>query len=541
MALAAAHLAARFNRPKHQVIAQHVYVLASDGDLMEGISHEAASLAGHLGLANLVVCYDDNRITIDGPTDLTYSDDVVARFQAYGWRVAEVEDGNDLAALDGALAEARQEGQQPTLIRVRTHIGFGSPNKQDSADAHGAPLGEDEVRLTKANLGWTAEEPFAVPDEALVEWRQCVGRGAALEEEWTAARVGYAATHPGEAVELTRRLQGDLPVGWDDAVPRFTADPKGMATRKASGAVLNAVASRVPELLGGSADLGGSNNTLIKGEDALGPGCLGGRNMYFGVREHAMAAVMNGMALHGGIRPFGGTFLVFSDYMRPSIRLAAMMGLRVIYVFTHDSIGLGEDGPTHQPVEMLTSLRAIPGLVLIRPGDAAETAEAWRVALARDKGPVALVLTRQAVPTLDREVSAPASELTRGAYVIRDATVGSPAVILLASGSELHLVLEAQEQLEAAGIATRVVSMPSMELFAAQPQQYRDEVLPAEIHIRVAVEAGHPMSWWRWVGDKGAVIGMNGFGRSAPAKRLFEHFGFTVANVVGQVRRLVAG
>ncbi|MDH3456124.1 MAG: transketolase [Gemmatimonadota bacterium] len=540
MALAAAHLAARYNRPNHELITQRVYVFASDGDMMEGLSHEAASLAGHLGLANLIVCYDDNRITIDGPTDLTYSDDVIARFQSYGWHVTEVEDGNDVEAIDRALAEAGHEMRRPTLIRVRTHIGFGSPNKQDSADAHGAPLGEDEVRLTKANLGWGAEDPFAVPDEALAEWRKCVARGAALEEDWTAARSRYAAAHPDEAAELARRLQGELPEGWDENLPRFTADSGAMATRKASGSVLNAVASRVPELLGGSADLGGSNNTLIKGADVLGPANLGGRNMYFGIREHAMAAVMNGMALHGGIRPYGGTFLVFSDYMRPSIRLASMMGLRVIYVFTHDSIGLGEDGPTHQPVEMLTSLRAIPGLVLIRPGDAAETAEAWRVALERGSGPVALVLTRQAVPALDRAVLAPATELSRGGYVIAEAS-GPPAAILLASGSELHVALDARHQLEAEGISTRVVSMPSMELFAAQPRRYQREVLPADVRIRVAVEAGHPMSWWRWVGDSGAVIGMDEFGRSAPAQQLFEHFGFTATNVVERVRHLAAG
>ncbi len=540
MALAAAHLGAHFNRPEHEIVSHRVYVLASDGDLMEGVSHEAASLAGHLRLGNLIAFYDDNRITIDGSTDLTYSDDATARFRGYGWHVIEVGDGNDIAAVDRAISDAKAELSRPSLIRVRTHIGFGSPNKQDTASSHGSPLGEDEIRLTKQNLRWPESEPFAVPSEALAQWRTCVDRGRQLEDEWNRAAATYDAAFPELAAELRRRLRGELPASWEHAVPVFSTDDGDMATRKASGTVLNAIAASVPELLGGSADLAGSNNTLIQGADDLGPGTLGGRNMYFGIREHGMAAVMNGMALHGGIIPYGGTFLVFSDYMRPSIRLAAMMGLHVIYVFTHDSIGLGEDGPTHQPVEMLATLRAIPNLVVIRPADPAETAEAWRVALTRNEGPVALVLSRQKVPTLDRSALAPAVRLSRGAYVVADADGAAPRVLLMASGSELQLVLEARRRLEASGVSTRVVSVPSMELFAGQSEEYRSDVIPPTVRFRLAVEAAHPMPWRQWVGDHGDVLGMEQFGKSAPAAQLFEHFGFTVDHVVERVHRMIA-
>jgi transketolase len=539
MALAEAHLARRFNRPEHGVVDHRVYFVASDGDMMEGVSHEAASLAGHLGLGKLIGYYDDNRITIDGSTDLAYSDDAARRFEAYGWHVQLVDDGNDLGAIDAATEAAKAESERPSLIIVRTHIAFGSPNKQDTAAAHGAPLGEEEVALTKQNLGWPASEPFTVPQDALAQWRACKERGAEQEVAWDQAFQRYAAAHPELAAELQRRWAGDLQQGWEAAIPRFSAADGALATRAASGKVLNAVADVVPELLGGSADLGPSNNTIIKGAPDLGPGALDGRNMYFGVREHGMGAVMNGMALHGGFIPYGGTFLVFSDYMRPTIRLAAMMGLRVVYVFTHDSIGLGEDGPTHQPVEMLATLRAIPNLVVIRPGDATETAEAWRIALERRDGPVALVLTRQKVPTLDRDSLAPAAGVQRGGYVLADAD--DTAVILIATGSELSLALEARQQLSEHGVTARVVSMPSQELFAAQPAAYRDQVLPPGVTARLAVEAAHPMAWYRWVGSRGDVIGIERFGASAPHQQLFEVYGFTVDAVVARARALLEG
>jgi len=537
MALAEAHLARRFNRPEHDVVDHRVYFVASDGDMMEGVSHEAASLAGHLGLGKLIGYYDDNRITIDGSTDLAYSDDAAHRFEAYGWHVQLVDDGNDLGAIDAATEAAKAESGRPSLIIVRTHIAFGSPNKQDTAAAHGAPLGEEEVALTKQNLGWPASEPFAVPQEALAQWRACKERGAEQEVAWNQAFQRYAAAHPELAAELQRRWAGDLQPGWDAAIPRFSAADGALATRAASGKVLNAVADVVPELLGGSADLGPSNNTIIKGAPDLGPGSLDGRNMYYGVREHGMGAVMNGMALHGGIIPYGGTFLVFSDYMRPTIRLAAMMGLRVVYVFTHDSIGLGEDGPTHQPVEMLATLRAIPNLVVIRPGDATETAEAWRIALERRDGPTALVLTRQKVPTLDRESLAPAEGVRRGGYVLADAA--DAELIIIATGSELSLALEARQRLAEQGVGVRVVSMPSQELFAAQPQHYRDGVLPPDVTARLAVEAAHPMAWYRWVGDRGVVIGIERFGASAPYQQLFEVYGFTVEAVAERARAVL--
>ncbi|MGD2135671.1 MAG: transketolase [Gemmatimonadales bacterium] len=538
MALAAAHLSARFDRPQHHVADQWVYVFASDGDLMEGISHEVASLAGHLGLGRLVVVYDDNRITIDGSTSLTYSDDTAARFGAYGWHVQTVDDGNDLGAIDRALVAARADGARPSLIVLRTHIAYGSPNKQDTADAHGAPLGEDEVRLTKENLGWPAEEPFSVPDEALDEWRRARERGAQLEADWEERRRAYAAQHPQLAAELDRRLEGRLPEGWEQALPAFRVDDGPIATRAASGKVVNALADAIPELLGGSADLGGSNKTLVKDADDLGPGTLGGRNMYFGVREHGMGAILNGMALHGGFIPYGGTFLIFSDYMRPAIRLAAMMGLHVIYVFTHDSIGLGEDGPTHQPIEQLSALRAIPNLWVLRPADAAETAAAWRVALQRRDGPVALVLTRQKVPPFEA-THAGGAHVDRGAYVLAEAGATPPAAILLASGSEVQLAVAARDRLEAEGVPTRVVSVPSLELFQVQGDDYHASVLPPSVSARLAIEAGHPQSWYRWVGAGGDVLGIERFGASAPSERLFEEFGFTADAVTARVRALL--
>ncbi len=540
MALAREHLAARFNRPGHEVIGHRIYFVASDGDMMEGVSHEAASLAGHLGVGHLIGFYDDNGITIDGETSLTFSDDTAGRFAAYGWHVQRVADGNDLVALDRAIAAAKAETARPSLIIVRTHIAYGSPNKQDTAAAHGAPLGEEEVARTKENLGWPYE-PFTVPDDALRHWRRVGDRGARLQAEWERAFAAYAAAHPELARELRRRLDGELPAGWDADLPDF-ADSAGkvMATRSASERVLHAVVPHLPELMGGSADLGESNKTIIKNADALGPGNLGGRNMYFGIREHGMGAVLNGMALHGGFMPFGATFLIFSDYMRPPIRLAALMEIKVIYVFTHDSIGLGEDGPTHQPVEMLPALRAVPRIRVIRPADAAETAEAWRVAIEHRGGPVALALTRQNVPVLDRRRLGPAAGLRRGGYVLSDAAGGEPRVILLASGSEVSLALDAQALLAADGLAARVVSMPCLELFAAQDRRYRDEVLPPSVQPRLAVEVAHPMSWYPLVGDGGDVLGIERFGASAPYERIFEEFGFTPENVARRAKALLA-
>ncbi len=538
MALARAHLAAHFNRPGHDVIDHRIYFMASDGDLMEGVSHEAASLAGHLRLGALIGFYDDNHITIDGDTALAYSDDVAARFEAYGWHVQRVADGNDLRTLDRAIVAAQRESRRPSLIIVRTHIAYGSPHKQDTAEAHGAPLGEDEVRLTKRALGWPTDEPFHVPEEALGTWRGAVQRGERLHAAWDRAWAAYEAAFGDLARELRRRWRGELPPEWERAIPRFGPETKPMATRAASGKVLNALAPHLPELLGGSADLGGSNKTLIGGAPALGPDTPGGRNLYFGVREHGMGAVLNGMALHGGFIPYGGTFLIFSDYMRPPIRLAAMMGIKVIYVFTHDSIGLGEDGPTHQPVEQLPGLRAVPNLTVLRPADPAETAEAWRVAIAHRGGPVALVLTRQSVPTLDRARLAPADGLARGGYVLADGSDG-PDAVLLASGSEVALALDARDLLHADGIRARVVSMPCLELFAAQPAAYRDQVLPPDVPCRVAVEAAHPLSWFRWVGDRGAVIGLERFGASAPYERIYQELGLTADRVAARVRSLL--
>jgi len=539
MALAAAHLDAEFGRSPHAILDQRVYFFASDGDLMEGISHEAASLAGHLRLGRLIGVYDDNHITIDGATSLTYSDDVKGRFTAYGWHVLEVDHGDDLGAIDAALEAAHKEEDRPSLIILRTHIAHGSPNKQDSSAAHGAPLGENEVRLTKENLGWPSQEPFYVPKEALEVWRQAARRGRQLHAEWTERRSAWGQEFPEQASEFERRLEGRLPDRWEERLPTPTIEDGPVASRSVSGKVVNALANAVPELLGGSADLAASNNTLVKGATNVAPGNLGGRNVHFGIREHAMGAILNGMALWGGFVPYGATFLVFSDYMRPAIRLAAMMGLHVIYVFTHDSIGLGEDGPTHQPIEHLSALRAIPNLVVIRPADAAETVEAWRVALSRRDGPVALVLTRQKLPPLKGTHEGKASDLARGGYVLKHTEDGPVQAVLIASGSEVVLALDAQKRLHAEGIPVRVVSMPSLELFAQQSSKYRDQVLPPSVPARLAIEAGHPQSWYRWVGGSGAVLGLEHFGASAPAKRLFTEFGLDVDEVVKRVKGLV--
>jgi len=540
MALAEAHLAQLFNRPGHAIAEHFTYFLASDGDLMEGVSHEACSLAGHLKLGRLIGMYDDNRITIDGKTDLTFSEDVAKRFDSYGWHVERVVDGNDLGALDTALAAARRTTDRPSLVIVRTHIAYGSPHKQDTPEAHGAPLGEEEVKLTKQRLGWPSLEPFHVPDEALAHWRRARERGARLEAEWREAYEVYRRAFPELAAEFERRLAGRLPEGWDAELPAFTTGD-AQATRAAAGKTLNAIAAKLPELIGGSADLAGSTQLVFKtgGGGDVAAGRWGARNIHFGIREHGMGAILNGLALHGGVRAVGSTFLIFSDYMRPPIRLAALSGLPVIYVFSHDSIGLGEDGPTHQPIEQLAGLRAVPNLVVIRPADPAETVEAWRAAILRREGPVALVLTRQKVAALDRTKYAPANGLRLGGYVLADAPGGKPSLVLIATGSEVELALGAYERLAAERIAARVVSMPSMELFARQPPEYRDAVLPPAVTARLAIEAASPQPWYRWVGETGAVLGIERFGASAPYQRIYQEFGLTVDNVVRRAKELL--
>jgi transketolase len=533
MAMAERHLAALFNREGHDVIDHHVYAICSDGDLMEGVAAEAASIAGHLKLGKLIYFWDDNRITIEGSTDLAFTEDLEKRFEAYGWHTQRVEDGNDLEALDAAIRAAKED-PRPSMIAVRTVIGFGSPNKAGSEKAHGEALGEEEVKLTKQNLGWPTTDAFHVPPEALEHMRQTVERGARQQREWQDRYDAFAEKHPDAARGLYAALEHRLPDGWDSELPTWTKDDKPIATRAASGKALNAIAKKVPWFFGGSADLAGSNNTNIDGGGDFLADNYGGRILHFGVREHAMGSLMNGMLLHGGVRVFGGTFLIFSDYMRPPIRLAALMEQPAVYVFTHDSVGLGEDGPTHQPIEQLAALRAIPGLVDLRPADANETVEAWRFAMEHTDGPTFLALTRQALPHLDRETLAPASNLRKGAYVLADAEGGDPEVILIASGSEVSLAMEARERLRAEGVRARVVSMPSWALFAQQPRPYRDEVLPPGVTARVAVEAASPMGWASWVGADGEVIGISHFGASAPAKEIFNQLGFSAENVAAK-------
>ncbi len=537
-AVAEAHLAAVFNSGSHRPVDHHTFFIASDGDMMEGVSHEVASLAGHLRLGKLIGFYDDNHITIEGDTDLAFGEDVGARYEAYDWHVQHVDDGNDLDALDRAIRAAKAATDRPSLVVVRTHIAYGSPNKVDTAGAHGSPLGEEEIRLTKQALGWPWTEPFFVPDDALAEWRKCRDRGAALEAEWRRRYDAFQAAQPDHARELERRQRGELPAGWDADIPSFPVG-KPVATRNASEKVLNAIAARVPELMGGAADLAPSTKTLMKDAGDFEAGHYAGRNMHFGIREHGMGTVLNGMALHGGILPYGATFLIFSDYMRPPIRLAALMERQVIYVFTHDSIGLGEDGPTHQPVEMLALLRAIPHLTVLRPADANETAEAWRVAIGHRHGPVALALSRQNLAVFDRSKLGAPSGVARGAYILSEAKGAKPEVILLASGSEVEIVFAAQEKLAAREVAARVVSVPSLELFAREPESYRNEVLPPGVRRRVAVEAAHPMPWYRWVGDQGEVIGLTRFGASAPYERIYRELGFTPEAIVARVERLL--
>ena len=538
MAIAERRLAHEFNRPGHHVIDHRTWVIASDGDLQEGVASEAASLAGHLRLGKLVVLYDDNHIQLDGPTSMAWSEDVVGRFAAYGWHTLRVTDGTDTDAIAAAIEEAGAD-DRPTLIAVRTHIGHGSPNKQDTQKAHGAPLGPDEVRLTKEAYGWDPDAQFLVPDEAAALFRRAVPAGEALVADWEASLARYADAFPAEAAELRRRLAGELRPGWDEGLPRYEAGSE-VATRNASADSIQALASAVPELFGGSADLSESNLTDVKGGgdfSAADPG----RNLRFGVREHAMGGVANGIAYHGGFIPYAATFLTFSDYMRGSVRLAALAGLHVVYVWTHDSVGLGEDGPTHQPVEHYAALRAIPNLWFVRPGDANETAAAWALAVERRGGPVALSLTRQKLPTLPGTSDLARDGVSRGGYVLREAVGGKPVLILIATGSELQLAVGAAERLEADGTPTRVVSLPCWELFEAQDAAYREGVLPPDVRARVSVEMGVSLGWERWVGDEGAVIGLDHFGASAPAGTIFERFGFTVERVTEVARAVAAG
>ena len=537
MAIAEAHLAAVFNRSGHSIVDHRTYAICSDGDLMEGVSYEAASLAGHLGLGKLAWLYDDNRITIDGDIDLAFSEDVRGRFESLGWHVQSVGDANDLAALDTAIEGARRVEDRPSLIIVRSHIGYGAPNKQDTAAAHGAPLGEEEIRLTKAVYGWPAEPPFLVPDAVRTHMGRQVARGEALAAEWRERFERYRAEHPKLAAELERRIRSELPAEWDEELPDFGPDDDPIATRAASGRALTALAPRLPELIGGSADLSGSNNTLIDSPN-FSRDAPEGRNLRWGIREHAMASIANGLVLHGGIRPYIATFFTFTDYARPSMRLAALMGLPNIYVMTHDSIGLGADGPTHQPIEHLASFRAMPGVVLLRPADPEETVQAWRVAIERGSGPTILVLTRQKVPHLARAAGAARDGVRRGAYVLRPEP-GPLQVVLLGTGSELQVAVEAAEALEDRGVSARVVSFPSWELFRAQPPAYREEVLPRGIP-RVAIEAGATLGWTEWVGRNGAVIGIDRFGQSASAADNFTRFGFTAEALVAQVLEALA-
>ncbi len=540
VAMAERMLAERFNRDGFPLFDFRVWVNASDGDMMEGVASEACSLAGHLELGKLNVLYDSNHITIDGPTPLAFSEDVCQRFAAYGWHVQHVEDGNDTEALEAAMSAAEEETGRPSLIAVRTVIGYGSPEKAGTADAHGSPLGPEEVEATKKNLGWPLEPTFHIPDEVRERFEEAARPGATEREAWEEMLERYREAHPELAADLDQRLAGELPDGWDADLPSYGPGDGPLATRKASGAALNALAPRLPRLIGGSADLAPSNNTLIDGEEAFDASNPGGRNLHFGVREHAMGAIMNGMSLSGLLIPYGGTFLIFSDYMKPPIRLAGLMGLPAIYVFTHDSIFLGEDGPTHQPVAQLASLRAVPDLVVLRPADANETVAAWRIAIERQDAPTALSLTRQKLPVLEGTAEKATEGVRRGAYVLADPADGAePELLLLATGSEVWVIKKAQERLAEKGIPARVVSMPSWELFAAQDQDYRDRVLPPSVTKRLGVEAGASLGWHRWVGPEGAIHAVDRFGTSAPWQDVAEAYGFTPEKIAEKARKLM--
>ena len=537
MAMAERHLAAQFNRDGHEIVGHYTYVMCGDGDLMEGVAGEAASLAGHLGLGRLIAVYDDNRVTIEGGTEIAFTEDVAMRFNAYHWHVQRVADGNDLEAIRKAIETARAETQKPSLIVLRTHIAYGSPHKQDSCEAHGAPLGEEEVRLTKECLGCPIDEVFCVPEPVLKHFGNVLAKGQEAEAQWLKKMEAYRNEFSDLARQWGDAQKNTLPDGWDAGIPDFSASD-AIATRAASGKIINALAEKLPTLMGGSADLAPSNNTIIGSSHDFQQNAYDGRNIRFGVREHAMGAILSGMALHRGIRPYGGTFLVFADYFRPAIRLAAMMKLPVIYVLTHDSVAVGEDGPTHQPVEHLAALRAIPGLTVIRPADANETAAAWRLALQNTDGPTALILSRQKLPILDPGAAGVKTGVSKGAYILSDAA-GKPDLILIASGSEVHLALEARKRLVQDGVAVRVVSMPSWELFEKAPQDYQETVLPPEITARVSVEAGIQMGWERYVGSGNAIIGINRFGASAPGETVMEKFGLTADQVVNRAMQQV--
>lgn len=554
MAIAEAHLAAYFNKDGHNIVDHYTYVITTDGDLMEGVASEACSLAGHLRLGKLIALYDDNKISLAGSTRLSYTEDVGLRFAAYGWQVLRVSDGNDVAAIGEAIKAAQAVTDQPTLILVRTTIGYGAPHKQNTYEAHGSPLGPDELKAAKENLGWPTEPNFVIPGQALENFRQATDKGKVSQADWQKRFAAYEKQFPALAAEFKRRFENKLPDNWDAALPTFAADPKGLATRKASESVMQALGKTLPELTGGSADLNPSTFTWLKGEGDFEPpqsspegaqGTVGGawgyigRNLHFGVREHGMGAIVNGLALHGGVRPYSATFFVFSDYMRPTIRLAAISELPSIFVFTHDSIGLGEDGPTHQPVEHLAAVRAIPDLITLRPADANETTEAWRYAINHNKGPVVLVFSRQNTPTIDRAKYAPASGTAKGAYVLNP-DVTAPDVILMSTGTEVELIVKAADMLAADGIKARLVSMPSWEIFEHETQDYKESVLPPSVTARVAIEAGVKLGWERWLGDKGHFIGLDRFGASAPAKVIYEKLGIT-AEAVAQAAHKALG
>jgi transketolase len=552
-AIAEAHLAARYNRDGHSIIDHYTYSICSDGDLMEGVASEAASLAGHLKLGKLICFYDNNEVTLAAGADISFTEDRAKRFEAYGWQTIKIDDGNDLAAIDDAIGKARAETSKPTMILVRTHLGYGSP-AQDSFKSHGSPLGADNVKKTKENLGWPPDKDFFIPDEALTHFRKAVDNGKNAEADWDRRMDAYKKTFADQAQEFADRQAPTPKPGWDIDIEPWPADKKGVSTRVAGGKIMNAVAKYLPQLMGGSADLDPSTFTNLKGFGDFNPTPTGkfddqggdsagwsyaGRNIHYGVREHAMGAISNGLAAHGGFIPYGSTFLIFSDYMRPTLRLAAIMKLHVVHIYTHDSIALGEDGPTHQPVEQLASLRAIPDVMVIRPGDANETIEAWRIAIESREHPVLLILSRQNIPTLDRTQFASAAGLRKGAYVLSDPKDKKPEVILIATGSEVGLIVSAAEKLQGEGIAVRCVSMPSWELFEQQTQDYRDEVLPPSIPARLAVELGSPQGWHRWIGDRGDMLGVTTYGASAPADVLLEKYGFTVDNVVAHAKKLL--
>lgn len=539
MAMAERQLAATYNRGSYNLIDHYTYVICGDGDLMEGVSGEASSLAAHLKLGKLIVLYDSNDISLDGDLNKSFSENVAMRYQAYGWQYIRVEDGNDLDAIEKAIAEARADLDRPTLIEVKTTIGYGSPNKGGTAAAHGAPLGKEEVALVKQNYEWNTEHDFHVPTEVANHYAQLAEAGERAEAEWRDLFAAYAKEYPELAHQFSLASEQRLPDGWDAELPSYEAGQK-LATRAASGNAINALAKRVPYLIGGSADLAHSNNTVIKGAGDFMPGSYEGRNLWFGVREFAMGAALNGMALHGGLKVYGGTFFVFSDYVRPAVRLSALMKQPVIYVFTHDSIAVGEDGPTHEPIEHLASFRAMPGLTVLRPADAVETNEAWKYAISRTDEPVVLVLTRQNIPVMAETLEKAAEGFTKGAYVLADAPNGNPELILLASGSEVSLCLEAHKALLQKGIQSRVVSMPSWELFEQQPVEYRESVIPSHVKARLAVEMAYPLGWERYVGDAGAVLGITTFGASAPGDRIIKEFGFTVENVVAKAESVLS-